>query len=149
MAISFRVRSAGTPAYLGPFEQRDLGFAIAEVNAGICFGSLGTFIHAVRGWRADRQPTPGAYVNIQMQRNGVGSPSTAAGVLVPNVLNSVGSVHTPDPAARLLNKAKFSELTNQIRAALFASAKTHKIVGGRATISLMELTGDFSVNVRA
>ena len=46
-----------------------------------------TFIPNVFGWRVDRQNPPPDHVNISVQRNGIGAPSTISSVFVPTALN--------------------------------------------------------------
>ena len=147
MAITQKIRSVGLPSLGMEIDTHAIAAAIASVDSTNCFGSIGTFVTNVRGWRVDRQPTPGEFVNIQVQRNGVrGRATTVAGVLIPLRLNSAGSKLLPHGGRNEVNEAKHSELTRAIRKALLASMKSHKLVPGarNGTMSLYELDGNFS-----
>jgi hypothetical protein len=65
-------------------------------------------------------------INLQIQKNSVGNPSTIAACLVPNNLNP-GSVNLPPGPAKDKAKARFSELTHAIHDGLRQSVGSRRL----------------------
>jgi hypothetical protein len=107
------------PAPLPPNSAPQIANAVGQVNAGNMFGAPGTFIPNVFNWRVDRQNAPGGQVNVSVQRNNVGAPSTIASVFVPTALNLA-----PGPNAAV-NLARTRELERTVRRGLELSLASH------------------------
>ena len=78
------------PALAGNLANRhsEVSNAIGQLKANQIFGGHpATMIANVFEWRVDRQTPPPNNVNISVQRNNVGAPSTVASVFVPTALN--------------------------------------------------------------
>lgn len=110
-------------------------------------GSSGT-ICTSDNWRVDLQdPTPTAY-NVQVQRNGVGNPSSVAGVLVPLALaTALGK-------AGGASKAKIEALRYAVHGALIQSAATmaqklndkgRVVIGGGNVLTMQIIGGQFDI----
>jgi hypothetical protein len=126
----------------------DVSNVIGQLNVGHFFGALGNtgVDDAQRGWRIDRQNAPAGFVNLSVQRNGVGSPSTVASVFVPVSLNIAPGAGGPmaQPFA-----ARISELERAVRRGLEESFQTWNAVPGpggaaAAQITRREVAGTFS-----
>jgi hypothetical protein len=129
--------------------------AIAQITSGNIFGIPGTIV-TVGLWRVDRQNAPGGgFVNVSVQRNGVGSPSTVATVFVPDAYN----LGPPGPhhgaAAALQHTRRMRELERAVRRGLEQSFATYALppgvpamLGGHPnnsrSISRFEVHGDWS-----
>ena len=105
-----------------------------------------TNVANVFNWRIDRQNAPAGFVNISVQQNGVGAPSTVASVFVPTALNIA-----PGPGGPTANPfaARMKELARAVRRGLEESFATHAAVGAppmpaAAVITRKEVTGAFS-----
>ncbi|MEJ0004726.1 MAG: hypothetical protein WDN30_16455 [Pararobbsia sp.] len=107
------------------------------------FGGIGTTnVANVFNWRIDRQNAPAGFVNLSVQRNGVGAPSTVASVFVPTALNIAPG---PGGPAAQPHAARMSELLGAVRHGLeqsFASLAPNP--GGGNVITRFEVFGTFS-----
>ena len=111
------------PALAGLNAHHGAHDAISHVNAGNYSGSIGT-IYTAGNWRVDRQAPTTTHDNIQIQRNGVGSPSTIACLLIPTALSGqIGSIHAAGEDG-LRARARYAELTRAIHAGLNLSLRT-------------------------
>jgi len=118
------VRDTWQPALPGSNAYHGAHHAIVLVNAGNYGGPPGT-IGRGHGWRADRQPSSPAYANIQIQRDGFGSPSTIACALVDVTLRQ--RLYAGAPGTRQLrDTSRFRELTNAINSALNQSLSSRR-----------------------
>lgn len=112
-------------AYPGP--NAGAGAACSLVDAGNYSGAIGT-IGRTADWRVDRQVPPADVTNLQIQRNGVGNPSTIACCLVPNNLGPlIGNLHAPPGPIRDRAQARFSELTRMIHRGLSLSIGSRRM----------------------
>jgi hypothetical protein len=88
LAVNAVVGAGATGAAMGGVLPAGASNAIAAVTAGNMFGGHpATFVANVMGWRCDRQNPPANHVNVSIQRNNIGAPSTVASVFVPTALN--------------------------------------------------------------
>lgn len=119
--------------------------AIGQLQSNSIFGTPGpTNVTNVFNWRIDRQNAPAGYVNVSVQRNGAGAPSTVASVFVPTSLNIAPGPGGPtaQPFA-----ARVAELLRAVRRGLEESFASHNNPGGPgavATVMRREVTGGFS-----
>lgn len=152
MAITVTaVGGAGThgPAMPGPLATaapQQVSNAIGQVTAGNMFGALGTFIADVHGWRVDRQNAAGGMVNVSVQRNNIGPPSTVATVFVPTTFNTPPPAAT-NPAAVAVYQAQRRELERCVRRGLeqsFASHAAAPTPPNTWRITRFELAGTFA-----
>jgi len=146
--MAFTVVGTGTwqNAYTGA--NTGAGAACSLVDAGNYPGTIGTIAQNA-DWRVDRQSPPVGMINLQIQKNGVGNPSTIAACLVPNNLNP-GSVNLPPGPVRDKAKARFTELTRAIHDGLrqsvgsrrpSAAAQANQVL---SEIQTFKVTGSFS-----
>ena len=129
------------PAPLPAQAAAQVSNAIGQVDAGNMFGAPGNIVANVFGWRIDRQPgAPAGFVNLSVQRNGVGAPSTIASVFVPGVLN-VAPVANAD-----VNQARRSELERVVRRGLEMSFASHApgAALGAFVITRFQVGGNYS-----
>ena len=111
------------PALPGANAHHGAHDAISHANAGNYSGGIGT-IYTAGNWRVDRQAPTATHDNIQIQRNGVGAPSSIACLLIPTALSAqVGGIHAPGEAG-LRARARYAELTRAIHAGLNLSLRT-------------------------
>jgi hypothetical protein len=121
------------------------------------FGAVGGIpgLGNIFGWRVDRQNAPGGFVNISVQRNGVGAPSTVASVMVPGNLNIAPPGAHLGAAATVQYNARIRELVRAVRRGLEESFATYALPAGAPpmmggapnqarTISRFEVHGNFS-----
>lgn len=135
------------PALPGPLiadARAQVSNAIGTLQVSDIFGNLGsTSVTNIYGWRIDRQNAPAGYVNLCVQKNGVGAPSTVASVFVPITFNIAPGPNglTAQPFA-----ARISELMRAVRRGLEESFATYQIIGNppAAQITRKEVTGNFS-----
>lgn len=109
------------PAPLPPNAAAEVSNAIGQVTAGNMFGLPGTFIPNVFGWRVDRQNAAAGFVNVSVQRNNVGAPSTVASVMVPSALNVAPGRNAA------VNLARQRELERTVRRGLEQSFASHAV----------------------
>jgi hypothetical protein len=134
------------PAMPGPIQgQLKTGAqsAIGHINAANIFGPHpATIVPDIQGWRVDRQAPPPNHVNLSVQRNGVGAPSTVATVFVPTRLNIApphGGVNDP------VYRARIRELERVTRNGLEQSLASHQQVRDHGWyIYRYQIQGDFS-----
>ncbi len=123
--------------------QAEVSNAIGLLNTNDFFGAPGpTGVANVYGWRIDRQNAPPGFVNLSVQRNGVGAPSTVASVFVPVGLNIA-----PGPGGLMAQPfvARISELQRAVRRGLEESFATWlALPGPAAQITRREVAGTFS-----
>lgn len=140
------------PAMKGPLgasAHAEVSNAIGQLTAANAFGSPGTIIKDVFGWRVDRQNAPGDMVNISVQKNGIDSPSTVASVFVPGAFN-VGkpAIGSPNHAAQLVaHGARMKELERAMRRGLEQSFATFKVDNAKTNtwaITRFQVGGTFS-----
>lgn len=162
MALQTRVWALGTgPALpanqLGANAGAEISNAIGQVTAGNMWGGIGTLagLGNIFAWRVDRQMAPANFINISVQRNGVGAPSTIASVFVPTIYNlAVPGVHLGG-AATLQYNARIRELERAVRRGMEASFATYALPAGAPAmlggapnharcISRFEVHGNFS-----
>ena len=102
------------------------GGACSLVDAGNYPGNIGTIAQNPT-WRVDRQNPPAGQTNLQIQKNGVGNPSTIACCLVPNILaQQMGNVNDPVMQRQLTARARFAELTRAIHTGLSRSVGSRR-----------------------
>jgi hypothetical protein len=123
------------------------GGACNLVNATNYSGGIGTIAQNAE-WRVDRQAPPPGKINLQIQKNGVGNPSSIACCILPANINC-GNIHAPGAAGVLAN-ARASELTKAVHGALTRSvgsrrddpaAQANQVL---KQIQAFEITGNFS-----
>jgi hypothetical protein len=145
--MAFNIVATGNwnNAYIGP--NTGAGGACKLVNATNYNGGIGTIAQNT-DWRVDRQAPPPGKINLQIQKNGVGNPSSIACALVPDNLQP-GNIHAPGATGVRAN-ARASELTKAIHSALTQSvgsrrdnpaAQQNQIL---KQIQTYEVTGSFS-----
>lgn len=162
MALKTRVWAGGAgPALpvnqLGANASAGISNAIGRVTAGNMFGTPGTIpgLGDIFGWRVDRQNAPGGFINVSIQRNGVGAPSTVASVFVPGSYNTAAPGAHIGPAAMVQYTAHNRELERAVRRGLEESFATYALplgappmLGGKPnnsrSISRYEVYGSFS-----
>ncbi|MGQ5524483.1 hypothetical protein ACUHMQ_14655 [Chitinimonas sp. PSY-7] len=126
---------------LPPAAQAGVSNAIGELQANQLFGLPGpTNVTGTYGWRIDRQNAPAGFVNLSVQRNGVGAPSTVASVFLPTTFNIAPG--PGGPAAQPF-ASRISELLRAVRRGLEESFATY-VAGPPAQITRKEITGNFS-----
>jgi hypothetical protein len=103
------------PAWAGT--DTGAGTAISLVNAGNYHGPLGNIGH-LGGWRVDREPHPIDAMNLHLQKDGTGRPSTLGCLLVPVIYS--GLLAGPGYEAR------FGELTTMIQQGLSRSVGSRR-----------------------
>jgi hypothetical protein len=136
MALSAIATANWQDAYTGA--TTGAGAACSLVDAGNFPGSIGT-INQNADWRMDRQSPPAGMTNLQIQKNGVGSPSTIACCLVPNNLVPGNINQFPGPA-RDQARARFTELTRMIHSGLTQSVGSRRMkASAQANQVLMEV----------
>jgi len=136
------------PAYAGAVVAAQVSNAIGQLNVVQIFGGPGpTNVVNVFNWRIDRQDAPVGFVNLSVQLNGVGAPSTVASVFVPTALN----VAPPGPGAGQgavdAHNARMSELLRNVRRGLEESLATRAAAPGGAPgmiINRTEVIGAYS-----
>jgi hypothetical protein len=112
--------------------------AIAALDINDIFNRRGTIVRDVRGWRIDIQNSSGEYINISVQRNSVGAPSTVASVMVPCLFR-------PDTSSdKVVTDARSKELSRAVKKALIASLDTYNSRNGKGEITRKEIVGRFS-----
>ena len=140
VAAAFPNAGPALPALPGN-AQAQVSNAIGQLND--LFGGPGpTNVVDVFGWRIDRQNAPAGFVNLSVQRNGVGAPSTVASVFVPVGLNIA-----PGPGGPLAQPfaARIRELERAVRRGLEESFATWVAApGAPAQITRREVVGAFS-----
>ena len=131
--------------------QEEISNAIGLVTAANMFGRLGTIsgLEDIYGWRVDRQNAPGDMINISVQRNDVGAPSTVASVFVPTkYLLAPPTVGAKD-SVKQGYKARQRELERAVRRGLedsfgsYEAPKNPPNVNARI-IYRYEVSGEFS-----
>lgn len=129
------------PRNAGP----EVSNAVGRLDSTHIFGQPGaTNVTNIFNWRIDRQNAPAGFVNVSVQRNGVGAPSTVASVFVPTNLNIAPG---QGGAAEQPHAARIHELLRAVRRGLEESFATHMVVDGKpptATIVRRQVTGSFS-----
>jgi hypothetical protein len=129
------------PFGIGPDE---LGEICAELQGHLIFGDQGTICRTTN-WRIDRQPPPANAVNLQIQRNNVGPPSTMSCVLVPREYQRHNPSRQPDHPDQLRYDRQLAELIRVVRRTLIASAQTHRATGHQTfEIGVYRITGTYS-----
>lgn len=110
-------------------------------------GQIGTIVRSEE-WRADRQRGMADYVNIQIQRQGVGAPSTVACLLVPRNLQQFRPKEMAPPGRAPSAENRFRELTHAIQTGLILSHQSLRPAGrGNERVeSVLKLSGDFAVH---
>lgn len=123
------------------------GTSCSLVDAGNYPGSIGTIAQNA-AWRMDRQNPPAGQTNLQIQKNGVGNPSTIACCLVPNTLaQQVGNVNDRNVANQVKARARFAELTRAIHSGLSRSVGSRRnspAHRGQMEIQAFRVQGNFS-----
>ena len=122
--------------------------AIARVTHANIFGSPGTVDKGTDiGYRVDRQNSDGTCVNVSIQKNDVGAPSTVASVMVPTRYNLAFTVG----ADRTIFDARNQELQRKVRQGLIDSMNTYAVVRTKKgdattdrTIMRKGVAGEFS-----
>lgn len=129
MTLYWKANGETTKAWNGTLTDthfREIKALLNKLDVSDIAGQSGTII-SEGNWRIDRQnPTTDAS-NIQIQKNGVGNPSSVAGVLVPDIL-TVALTSAPrgleqDARERLFG-SRMSELYKVVYGALVMSAAT-------------------------
>lgn len=122
------------------------GAACSLLNAGNYPGGIGMIAQNAT-WRVDRQNPPPNRTNLQIQRNGVGNPSTIACCLVPdNLAGQVGNLHAQG-ALQIRARARFSELTRAIHSGLSQSVGSRRPREGhlgQMEVQVFQVGGHFS-----
>jgi hypothetical protein len=162
MALQTRVWAGGAgPALpanlLGANAATEISNAIGKITAGNMFGQVGGIpgLGNIFNWRVDRQNAPVGFINVSVQRNGVGAPSTIASVFVPDVYNSAVPGPQLGAAALAQYNARSRDLERAVRRGLEQSFATYalpagapQMLGGAVnnarTISRFEVHGVFS-----
>ncbi len=140
VAVAFPNVGPALPA-LPANAQAEVSNAIGQLTAVHFFGAVGpTNVVNVFNWRIDRQNAPAGFVNLSVQRNGAGAPSTVASVFVPVALNIA-----PGPGGPFAqpHAARISELERAVRRGLEESFATW-VAGPPAQITRREVVGAFS-----
>ena len=143
MALSSRPTGNRPPAYFDGIPFIELRDIVAQLPITKIFAPEQGTVIKTEEWRIDRQkPEPGEVsVNLQIQKNGVGRPSTISCVLVPWIYYQPdargGSTHAQ-------YTARTRELERVVRDALIQSAQTHYQVKDKATIEVLEICGPYS-----
>jgi hypothetical protein len=113
------------PAPLPAGAAAEVSNAIGQLATNNFFGAPGpTNVTNVFNWWIDRQTAPTGYVNISVQRNGVGAPSTVASVFVPAALNIAPG--PGGPAAQPF-AARIKELERAVRRGLEESFASYAV----------------------
>ncbi|MEZ5354185.1 MAG: hypothetical protein R2762_16230 [Bryobacteraceae bacterium] len=135
-------------AYTG--SNQGAGAACSLVDAGSYVGAIGT-IKQNAMWRVDRQNPPVGKTNLQIQKNGVGNPSTIACCLVPDALaTQIGNLHAPPGPFLDQANARFSELTRAIHSGLSQSVGSRRMQAAAQKgqvlmeVRVYEVQGNFS-----
>jgi hypothetical protein len=128
MALYWKANGDTTKAWVGTLSDerfKQIKTLINKLDVTEISGSIGTIIKDAH-WRIDRQSPTSTASNIQVQMNGVGNPSTVAGVLVPDILTAaLGSTKGLDAEKRTRLLAKRKEaLHYAVYGALIQSAAT-------------------------
>ena len=132
-----------TSAYAHPIGDDELGNITALLEAPLIFGNPGT-ICSTTNWRIDRQPPAPGSVNLQIQRNNVGPPSTISCVLVP-LRYYRANPNQPGHHNQVRYDSQMAELIRIVRQGLVSSARTHRRTPHRTfEIAVYEITGEFS-----
>jgi len=125
--------------------------AIGKITAGNMFGQAGTIsgLADIHGWRVDRQNAPSGQINISIQRNNVGAPSTVASVFVPVRYNSAPPPPNAGQGERDRFQANMKELERTVRQGLEQSFMTYAAplpapTANTRIINRFEVTGNFS-----
>jgi hypothetical protein len=141
--------SATGPAIRGPVANlhTQVSNAIGALKANQIFGGHpATMVADVFGWRVDRQNPPAGHVNISVQKNNVGAPSTIATVFVPTNLNQAPPLPTDLPG-KVAHDARMKELERATRKGLEMSFASHAQLLGQGAgyvITRYKVTGSFS-----
>jgi hypothetical protein len=137
MALQTRVWAGGAgPALpanlLGANAGTEISNAIGRVTAGNMFGAPGGIpgLGNIYGWRVDRQNAPGGFINVSIQRNGVGAPSTIASVFVPGAYNAAAPGAHLGAGALVQYNARNRELERAVRRGLEQSFATYALPAG-------------------
>ncbi len=136
---------------LGANAAHEISNAIGRITAANMFGGVGGIpgLQNIFGWRVDRQNAPGNFINISVQRNNVGAPSTIASVFVPIAYNQAPPGVNAGPGAMVGYQARMRELERAIRRGLeqsFASyaAPAAPPNANARSIHRFEVNGNFS-----
>ncbi|HEY0036699.1 MAG TPA: hypothetical protein VGB66_08435 [Longimicrobium sp.] len=94
--------------------------AIGRITAGDIFGPVGGIpgLQNLNGWRVDRQNAPPNTVNLSVQRNDVGAPSTVASVFVDARYNIAPPPPNAGPGPLDAYRARMRELERTVRRGL-------------------------------
>lgn len=136
---------------LGANAATGISNAIGRITAGNMFGAVGG-IHGLQdifGWRVDRQNGPGGVVNISIQRNGVGAPSTVASVFVSGNYNQAGPGANAGAGAQVAYAARLRELERAVRRGLEQSFASYTVPlappnANARVITRYQVNGQFS-----
>jgi len=141
MALQTRVWAGGAgPALpanlLGANAATEISNAIGKITAGNMFGQVGGIpgLGNIFNWRVDRQNAPVGFINVSVQRNGVGAPSTIASVFVPGAYNAAAPGAHLGAAALTQYNARNRELERAVRRGLELSFATYALPAGQAPV---------------
>jgi hypothetical protein len=129
MALYFKANGDTTKAWGGTLTQThfdDIKALLAKLEVTDIAGNSGTII-TEGNWRIDRQNPTKTASNIQVQMNGIGNPSTVAGVLVPDIYTSAlnqGTKGLDEDAKKALLGKKSKALHYAFSRAMIQSAAT-------------------------
>jgi len=160
MALTAQIRTANAQPDTGPAlpvnalpggAAAEISNAIGQINIGNMFGGVGGVpgLGNIYGWRVDRQNAPSNLINLSVQRNGVGAPSTVASVFVPTAYNVAPPGVNAGAAAQQGYAAAMRELERAVRSGLeqsFASYQAPQPAPGPAAriITRFQVGGTFS-----
>ena len=147
MTLYVKATGSYTPSLPGSTAYKGAHHAITLVDASNYIGRPGT-IGRSNGWRADRQRPMPKHINLQIQKDNVGAPSSIAVVLVPKDLaGQVGALVSTSQAVKTSATARFGELTRAIHKGLNESLKSRRLKPGTTNkweMKVFEVYGTFS-----